>query len=197
MYKSKSFTLYDALLMQNFYSNRQIRIVLSVLQLAWDAVEPSSMLASPITEIFPPMLLQSGLGDPVIPTLATEALARAYNASILPNNPRSQIFGISKMSATNDTDKTPHVVWTELLYASEYQTTPMNNDDNAMTNTIHECLRQDCALIGQVVEFINYGRIIDPCLNDNCLRKTIPCYMKGRKSTKLSNWTCNYEHLCS
>ena len=60
LYKSNSFTLYDALLQQNFYNNRHIRIIVSILQLGWDPVEPSSILAPPLQEVYPSMLLQSG-----------------------------------------------------------------------------------------------------------------------------------------
>jgi hypothetical protein len=195
MYQSNSFRLYDALLMQNFYNNRHIRIVLSVLQLAWDPVGPSNILAPPITEAYPPMLLQSGLGDPVIPTIATEILARAYNASTLPHNPRRKIFGITKASLANETFNGPHVAWTELLYEKEYQMTPLDNYGTKQNNAnlIHECLRQDCALIDQMTEFIHTGRVFDPCLHDSCLRTNISCYLKGRINMKLSNWACGYE----
>lgn len=197
MYQSNSFSLYDALLMQNFYNNREVRIVLSILQLAWDPAGPASFLAPPIQEPYPPMLLQSGLGDPVIPTMATEALARAYNASVLPSNPRLTIFQIPKASLTSAlsneksaTSGQPHVAWTEILYQNEYQ------GIGTSENLVHECLRQDCALIGQMSEFINTGRILDPCFNDRCLRKTIPCYLKGKSNSKPTDWTCAYDQ-CS
>eukprot|EP00980_Cylindrotheca_fusiformis_P008960 scaffold1912_cov135-Cylindrotheca_fusiformis.AAC.7 len=192
MYRSNSFRLYDALLMQNFYNNRHIRIVLSILQLAWDPVTPSTFLAPPIMDAFPPMLLQSGLGDPVIPTVATEALARAYNASVLPHNPRSRIFGIDNAPLANKTWKGPHVAWTELLYEDEYQLRPLDNHEIKPNNgnLIHECLRQDCALIDQMSEFIRTGQILDPCLHGGCLRTNISCYLKGRIKTKREHWSC-------
>lgn len=195
MYQSNSFRLYDALLMQNFYNNRHIRIVLSVLQLAWDPVTPSNFLAPPIAEVFPPMLLQSGLGDPVIPTIATEALARAYNASVLPHSPRGSIFGITKAPLSNTSVPSPHVTWTELLYESEYQMTPLDNHNTKpnRANLIHECLRQDCAFIHQMSEFIRTGQALDPCMHDGCLRSNISCYLQGRIKNKSKNWTCAYD----
>jgi hypothetical protein len=198
MSRSASFDSYDALLTKNFYNNRHVRILLSVMQLAWDPVEAAGMLAPPVTEVYPRMLLQSGLGDPIVPTMATEALARAYHASILPNNHRHRIFGIpteasSSAAASNSTWIGPYVTLTEVLYEKEYQELPIDNEF-PKRNTVHMCLRQDCALIAQMAEFINTGRVIDPCIKDHCLRTTIPCNLYWKKNnTKPSNWTCHYD----
>lgn len=195
LYESNEFNIYDALMTQNFYNQRHIRIAFAVIQLAWDTVEASSVLAPPVNEPYPPMLLQSGLGDPLIFHLATEALARAYNASILSNNPRKKIFGVS----TANESTTPYVTWTELLYEHEFQQISSIDNivkirGNTTKNTlIHECVRQDCALIDQMVQFINSGRIVDPCWADQCLRTFVPCYIAGRHgNTKPAYWTCPY-----
>ena len=192
MYQSNKFDFYDALMMQNFYNNRHIRMVFTILQMALDPVEPSSLLAPPVKEPYPPMLIQSGLGDPVIYILTTEALARAYNASILPNNPRKKIFGISMANGSM-----PHVAWTELLYEDQYELLQVNDvgqqKANRTVNMIHECLRQDCALIDQMSQFINDGLVIDPCRRDQCLRKSIACRVEtltGSIYTKPRDWTC-------
>jgi hypothetical protein len=190
--RTADFAAYDSLLLRNFYRNRQVRLILSIVQLGWDPVEAAGLLAPPVKPgSFPPMLLQSGLGDPVVPTIATEALARAYNASILPNNPRTEIFGISMVEPSAASNS--HVVWTELLYEKEYQQLPFDNifsDEN--TILVHACVRQDCALMAQLAEFVNSGRIIDPCIHDGCLRTNISCYMPWMNiETKPRNWKCS------
>lgn len=205
MSRSKSFEIYDRLLIRNFYHNRHIRILLSIMQLAWDPIEGAGILAPPVEEVYPRILLQSGLGDSIIPTIATEALARAYNATILPHNPRSSIFGIRAANNLSTPSQhgnysggdEPHVTWTEVLYEKEYQNIPIDNIYSASENNVHMCLRQDCALIAQMAEFINTGRIIDPCTNDNCLRTTVPCHLYSTtKNTKPSNWNCSYNQSC-
>ena len=205
MSRSGGFETYDGLLIKNFYHNRHVRILLSILQLGWDPVEATGMLAPPVKEKFPPILLQSGLGDAIIPTMATEALARAYNASVLPGSPRKSIFGIRKAEnqsfhpdGTTFHDDRPRVTWTEILYEKEYQNLPIDNVDTSKENQVHMCLRQDCALIAQMAEFINTGQIVDPCYKDNCLRTTIPCYLYWKETnTKPSNWTCTYNQTFS
>jgi hypothetical protein len=189
MSRSSSFETYDALMTKNFYNNRHVRLVLTVMQMGWDPVEAAGMLAPPVEERYPRMLLQAGLGDATVPTIAAEALARAYGASTLPNNPR-HIFGIPEAEPANGTWEGPYVTLTELLYEKEYASLPVD-DVYAKPNNVHFCVRQDCALLGQMAEFINTGRVIDPCVNDRCLRTHIACHVSWSKNnTKPSNWTC-------
>jgi hypothetical protein len=195
LYNSRSFRKYDKLMLLNFFNNRQVRIMLSVLELAWDAVSPSNVLAPPIVEERPPILLQSGLGDPVIPTIATEALVRALNASTVPHNPRSDVFGVTRVLAERSLNDSV-AVWTEVLFEDEYRSASRNNKASPpdKTNLIHQCLRQDCALIAQMTEFIQSDTIIDPCEGDDCLRSEISCYIPGlvRSLTKFGDWQCDY-----
>ena len=165
------------------------------MQLAWDPVEGSGLLAPPITEPFPPIILQAGLGDPTIPREATEALARAYKACVVPNNPRRNIFGLTQLNSMTALSRHPcNVTLTELLYKEEY---PFPLDDvspgssQQHSNVVHMCLRQDCALISQMTHFINTGEVIDPCESDQCVRSNVSCFLNWRKNnTKPSNWTC-------
>lgn len=190
--RTADFAAYDSLLLRNFYQNRQVRLILSIVQLGWDPVEAAGLLAPPVKPgSFPPMLLQSGLGDPVVPTTATEALARAYNASILHSNPRTEIFGISKVDPFRANSST--VFWTELLYENEYQHLPFDNIfPDETTILVHACLRQDCPLIHQLAEFVNTGRIIDPCIHDGCLRTKLSCYMPWMNiESRPRNWNCS------
>lgn len=179
MSRSLDFAGYDQILLRNFYSNRHVRILLSLVQMAWDSVEGSGVLAPPLTEPFPRMLLQAGLGDAVVPTLAAEALARAFGASILPHNP-IQPFGLPISSPANETWDGPNVTLTELLYQPEYKSLPQS-DVYAKRNEVHVCVRRDRKLILQITEFINTGRVIDSCALDGCVRKRARCF--GRNLT--------------
>ena len=170
MTRSLDFTIFDFLLLLNFYNNRHVRIVMSLLQMAWDSVEGSGVLAPPITEPFPPTLIQAGLGDPIVPSMAAESLARAFHAAILSKNP-IQPYGIS--ISVNGTST---VVIAELLYEKEYQSFPTNNV-YAKRNDVHDCLPQDEQMIAQIAEYINTGRLVDPCIADGCRRASAHCLL--------------------
>ena len=70
--RSLQFRDYDQLLLLNFYDNRHVRLLLSLIQMAWDSVEGSGVLARPVTEVVPPILLQAGLGDVIVPARAAD-----------------------------------------------------------------------------------------------------------------------------
>jgi hypothetical protein len=173
MTRSLAFAEYDALLLMNFYTNRHVRILLSLVQMAWDSVEASGLLAKPVTEPYPRLLLQAGLGDATVPTNAAEALARALGAKTLPNNPR-RIFGIEESQAADETQDGPDVTLTELLYEKEFESLPVD-DVLAKDNSVHYCVRKDYALIMQITEFASTGRVIDPCEEDQCRRISASC----------------------
>jgi hypothetical protein len=182
--RSLEFYEYDKLLLWNFYDNRHVRMLLSLVQMAWDSVEASGVLARPVTEMVPPTLIQTGLGDVIVPTLAAEALARAYNATTVPANPR-QIFGVPVIATGNSSDNnnntlslsissTSNATLTEVMYDNEYLGLPMDNTA-AQENAIHYCLRRDHAMLAQLTHFINTGIVIDPCVKDGCHRDRIQC----------------------
>ena len=170
MSRSLDFVLYDTLLLFSFYHNRHIRILLSLLQMGWDSLEASGLLAPPVNEQYPRLLLQAGLGDPVVPTSAAEALGRALGASILPKNPR-QIFGIPVSHPSNQTWMGPDVTLTEVLYEKEYNMLPLD-DVFGPNNNVHICVRLDQNLQQQLTAFVNSDRVIDPCEDDECRRDT-------------------------
>jgi hypothetical protein len=169
MTRSLDFVGYDLLLLLNFYDNRHVRELLALVQMAWDSVEGSGVLAPPIREPIPRILLQAGLGDAVVPSIAAEALARGLNASVLPNNPRS-IYNVPVVDASGKSNDGPSAVLTELLYEKEYASLPV--DDTRMKgNSVHVCVRRDPALIRQISEFINSGQVLDVCATDGCRRE--------------------------
>jgi hypothetical protein len=143
--------------------------------MAWDSTEASGHQGRPAWETFPPLLLQAGLGDPVVPTIAAESLARAMGASTLPNNPR-EIFGVPVHEAASNTSwHGPKVTFSELLYEKEYSSLPSDDELVTRGNGVHWCVRVDDAFKEQIEEFINNARVIDPCVQDHCHRPTADC----------------------
>jgi hypothetical protein len=175
MSRSSDFAGYDDLLLLNFYNNRHVRFLLSLVQMAWDPVEGSGALAPPVVESPPRTLLQAGLGDPIVTTQAAEALARGYGAHILPNNPRQDIFGIPIGKAAYGHDLGPDVTLTELLYQREYKSLP-TEDVLPEHSWVHFCTRLDEVLMSQLTEFVNTGRVLDVCFDSACVRSSADCF---------------------
>ena len=173
MSRSLDFVGYDKILLFNFYNNRHVRILLSLCQMAWDSVEASGILAPPLSNPIPRVLIQAGLGDPVVPTIAAEALTRSLGGNTLPNSPR-EIFGVSNAPAADELGEGPQVTLTELLYEREYKNLPVE-DMPARGNGVHYCVRRDSKLLEQLIEFTNTGRVIDPCEQDGCHRSSASC----------------------
>eukprot|EP00934_Nitzschia_sp_Nitz4_P003369 Nitzschia sp. Nitz4//scaffold75_size92586//81657//84467//NITZ4_004871-RA/size92586-processed-gene-0.30-mRNA-1//1//CDS//3329557753//3359//frame0 len=173
MTRSVDFMGYDALLLLNFYNNRHVRILLSLVQMGWDSVETSGLLAGTSTEPIPRVLLQAGLGDAVVPTIAAEAMTRAMGGATLPHNPRT-VFDVPTLAAANATWDGPNVTLTELLYEKEFSSLPLS-DEARTNNKVHFCVRHDENLILQLEEFVNTARVIDPCIEDKCRRAKANC----------------------
>lgn len=167
--RSLDFLGYDILLLFNFYNNRHVRLLLSLLQMGWDTCEVSGLYAPPLNQFEPlpkKVLIQTGLGDSVVPTGACEAMVRGMHGKVLPKGPRSSaIFGVPVAEKGSD----PDVVLTEVLYEQEYASLPIDNTP-AEGNNVHEAVRWDAAMIGQVEAFANTGWAWNPCYEDSCKR---------------------------
>ena len=166
--RSLDFYGYDILMLFNFYNNRHVRLLLSLLQMGWDSVEVSGLLA-PISayEALPPILMQTGLGDVEVPTNACESMARAMHASTLPNNARS-IYGVPVTDGKENDHS--NVILTEIMYEEEYQGLPLD-DIRPERNHVHTCVRNDATMIDQIVHFIA-SEVINPCEEDQCRRQS-------------------------
>lgn len=175
MSRSLEFAGYDIIMLLNFYNNRHVRIFLSFAQMLWDSCEGSGLLAPPQLEERPRMLLQAGLGDPVVPTIAAEALTRALGGKTLPSNPR-KIFGVAVGQAASDTSLGPDVTLAELLYKKENASLPVDDKyADVEGNNVHVCVRRDETFVRQLEEFINTGRVLDVCENNGCVRESANC----------------------
>ena len=178
--RSLDFNDYDKLLMMNFYNNRHVRIFLSLAQSGWDSLETAGVLAPPLTEHPPNVLIQTGLGDVEVPTCAAESLARAYGAVTLSTNPRLpygiQAKEVDSFGPVDDSEDEEHVaIFTEVLYQRDYESLPLDNLQSVPDNSVHWCVRQDPAMMKQVSNFISTGTIIDPCADDGCERTSSAC----------------------
>ena len=177
MTRSRDFLLYDQLLQINFYKNRHVRMLLALVQMAWDSVEGSGVLAPPVIERNPVTLIQAGLGDGIVSAYSSEVLSRAFNAYLLPNNPQ-HVFGLPINSGITKKNLSMNVILTELMYDNEFNLISVDNDiGNSIKNAIHVCLRRDAALIHQIVNFVNNANISNPCTQskDACKRSSIQC----------------------
>mmetsp|Transcript_3492 Transcript_3492/g.4021 ORF Transcript_3492/g.4021 Transcript_3492/m.4021 type:complete len:301 (+) Transcript_3492:2349-3251(+) len=166
--RSHDFVFYNYLFRLNLYNNRHVRIILSFFQMGWDSVGASGHLSPPlIDENIPRVLIQAGFGDSEVTTISAAVLARAYKASLLPGHPIG-VFGLSVEQAANDTFSGPKSAFTEILYEDDRQNLPKTNVPPAKSTPVHQCIRHDARLQQQIVEFINNGRIIDPCAGNRC-----------------------------
>ena len=173
MTRSLAFEGYDALLLLNFYNNRHVRMLIALIQMGWDSTEGSGFLAQPVNEPFPPILIQAGLGDATVPTNAAEALARGFDARLLPHHPR-EIFGLSSASDSVQGKFHSNVTFTEFLFLRELDLLP-RTDKFGTETAVHVCLRQDVAAIRQISNFVSNGEVVDICVEKNCVRPLIEC----------------------
>mmetsp|Transcript_23425 Transcript_23425/g.36082 ORF Transcript_23425/g.36082 Transcript_23425/m.36082 type:complete len:1023 (+) Transcript_23425:161-3229(+) len=163
--KFKDFLLF------NLYHHRHTRILLSLFQMGWDTLEASGLLAQPVNfDSIPRVLMQSGVGDSVVANVATEILARSYRASLLPGNAR-QIFGLDVEQPANAEWDGPHTTLTELYFEQEVKDIGDKRTSIPDVNHVHHCVHRDSALKKQLIEFIDTGKVIDPCTKDNCWRE--------------------------
>uniref|UniRef100_A0A7S2YPU6 Uncharacterized protein n=1 Tax=Entomoneis paludosa TaxID=265537 RepID=A0A7S2YPU6_9STRA len=174
MTRSLAFSDYDSLLLMNFKNNRHVRMVIGLVQMAWDSTEGSGFLAEPVNEPSPPILIQAGLGDATVPTGAAEALARGFGARVLPNRPRD-IYGLNEtVEIRPGNAQMGDVVLTEFLFEKEFAMLP-KNDVFGVDNGVHVCLRIDHMAIEQIKVFVTTGEILDICEEDQCIRESIGC----------------------
>ena len=68
MSRSTIFPMYHDLMLLNLYHSRFVRIVISMMQMAYDSVEVTGILATPFEEKYPKTLIQAGLGDTIVTT---------------------------------------------------------------------------------------------------------------------------------
>lgn len=162
------FDKYQNLMLLNLIHNRHVRIFISILQMVYDCVEAGGVLALTKMEDRVPTLLQAGIGDSVVTTIATRILARSYGASIFPSNP-TKIFELPIFAMDDHIEVKS--VYTEFLYEEEARSLPPSDTDGGF-NPVHICARSDPYAIEQLTEFINSGKFLDVCPDKGCRRKS-------------------------
>ena len=167
--RSAIFPYYEYLLKKNLHHKRHIRIFLSLLQMKFDAIDgPTVGLSGSRPDQRIKTLLQTGLGDHIVSTVAFEFMGRDYGASAFASNPR-KIHGIQAM------DSESNVCVTEMMYTQPYAQLPKRNVvHSAGTSNVHGCTRFAEPLVLQLIEFINNGNFLDVCSDHECVLAN-PC----------------------
>ena len=168
MSRSIIFPKYHKLMLLNLVQNRHARIFMSMMQMYYDSIEAGGILSSTKPEERVKTLMQSGLGDSIVTTISTTILARSYDASIFPSNPKA-VFGLPTLSPDENTNS--QCVFTEILYEEELKTLPTTNVCGSF-NPVHMCVHSDPYAIGQLTQFINTGNFVDVCPPNGCRRET-------------------------
>ena len=96
-------------------------------------------------------------------------MARNYNAAAFSTNPK-KIFGLESMTDNSS------ICITEILYTNELSMLPSKNVVTTESfNDVHWCVRQDTAMLEQLVSFINKKEFLDICATDGCIREGAWC----------------------
>ena len=112
-----------------------------------------------------------------MPIASSEILARSYGAKVLTGNPKD-VFGLERVSGWEMGGiMGPSSALTEVLYELEVEEAIQREIDgeSTATNIVHWCVRKDPSLQLQIVEFFKDGRIVDPCVGDQCVRTDAYC----------------------
>ena len=99
-------------------------------------------------------------------------MARAYNATVVKNNP-VDIYGLKKESDDLDL-RHAESVFVSIMYEQEYKSLPVHNEHGS-NNGVHWCTRSDPELQRQMIGFINTGDFITACEVDSCHREYAKC----------------------
>jgi len=76
MGRSADFEAFKNVMLLNFFNTRHVKIMTSLIQMAWDTLEAGGLLAPPVNEVVPPVLIQAGYGDVEVPVVSAHILAR-------------------------------------------------------------------------------------------------------------------------
>ena len=71
MSRSTIFPLYHHLMLLNLHHSRFVRITLSMIQMVYDSIEVTGILATPLQQKYPKTLIQTGLGDTIVSMYGT------------------------------------------------------------------------------------------------------------------------------
>lgn len=191
MPRSVDFGLYHSLLELNVPRARDVRLLLSLLQMSWDRLEAAAWLASAASsrsdedieaennERRKAVLMQAGTGDSEVSVIGTEILARALEATaVTPVAVPSWGIQARTATATRATPSTscegegvpgseeccPAVGASLALYDYRREAAEVPDDDTPPPpGWVHMCVRHDPDAEQQVLTFLRTGCVVNYC----------------------------------
>lgn len=168
--RSKDFDEFDAILRLQLWSRRDLRIFITVIQQLWDPAETSGWLSNvqpyqmgeyPAKHV----LLQAGIGDGQVSTIAGQFMARSMNCSTVTPQTRP-VFGVEERPANFSGEfVNAYVEWKfDDVPPIPFTNTPPKSDT-------HECPRRMLAGQKQIALFFEKGIIVQTC-NGTCHNAT-------------------------
>mmetsp|Transcript_65227 Transcript_65227/g.172870 ORF Transcript_65227/g.172870 Transcript_65227/m.172870 type:complete len:982 (-) Transcript_65227:10-2955(-) len=181
--RNADFGIYSRVLLRSVYGSHHARLLLVLVTSTFDEISVAAMSLTR-ESLTPEVLIQAGLGDVLVPSLASETVARSFSRcsafeSAWNVNPHrdGSLWGIMQ----NDSDGVAllrHEAWlTEFLYIEEHDALP---DDNSVLNHptsghgVHGCVRNDPYVMLQNTWFLETGEVLDVCKGagvSHCVRK--------------------------
>jgi len=159
--RSFDFDLFLLAMQQTFRDDRDIALILAVMQNAWDAGEAGGyahfMTDTPLPDTpSHQVLIQVGIGDAQVTTLGAHLMARAYGAPSLAPAVRP-IWGVEE--AQGPIEGSALVEW----YYPDGSLEPEENIPPEKSGDTHECPRRERAAQEQIRVFFETGRVEQFC----------------------------------
>jgi hypothetical protein len=146
-----------------FVSRVDLRIALTSWQLAFDAAESSGWTHSGRFNNMT-TLLQIGLGDSTVSTIAGRIMAVNLNSSQMMPSPISS-FKLHNLGVYNTTGVD---VLFQFLYSKDESSLPKNSALPTSTD-VHNCMQEQFEVMNQHSKFISEGVISMPCKSSVCV----------------------------
>eukprot|EP00752_Nemacystus_decipiens_P014344 g12761.t1 len=182
MPRSVDFRTYHELLKLNVPGARNVRLLLSLLQMSWDRVEAAAWLASDgggsgedkghgQAKDDKAVLMQAGTGDAEVSVIGTEILARAFQAMAV-SPVAVPAWGIPAVvdstaascpgasSAASSSSSSASLA----LYEYRREASEVPDDDTPPPwGWVHMCVRHDSDAQQQVLKFVETGCVVNFC----------------------------------
>lgn len=170
MGRSDIFAMLKAFTDLQFYSRKDLRIGMQLVQIHLDACEASGWAHSgryqqrqrpnqntSVDEV-PNILLQIAQGDSTVTDIAGRILAANLNASIL--SPTVDPVSILHQEEAPVTNSSKNILF-QVLYEADMATVPLTSESGDSTN-VHKCIIQREEITSQYSTYLNENKIIQP-----------------------------------
>ncbi|KAH3760200.1 LigA protein [Pelomyxa schiedti] len=167
--RSSSFSFFNTIMINFlFYNQRDIRLMLSLFQILWDAGEVGGWLNA----LDKPLLIQAALNDPSVSNYATQFYSRSVNATLI--SPASQAVWPLLESDPSCCPPPNNGAW---LVEWQYDNVPALPDSSAPppdgAPKVNDCPQQEPEGQQQAAEFLETGNVVQFCAG--VCRKTTAC----------------------